>query len=187
MTRRPHVFGIDDGPFSKGQRSPVPIVGVLMEGAELTEGIAIGSFAVDGSDATEFLVEWISGLRFHASAQAIVLGGITIAGLGIIDISALADRLARPVLVVNRKDPAISKLGEALSAAGLSERLKILEQTPPALRICDGLYLAMAGVEPDDARRLLQATLKKAQWPEPLRVAHLIARALITGESRGRA
>jgi endonuclease V-like protein UPF0215 family len=181
------VLGIDDGPFSKGQRSPVPIVGVMMEGADLTEGIAIRSFAIDGDNATEFLVEWISDLRFHASTQAIVLGGITIAGLGIIDVSALADRLERPVLVVNRKDPAISKLHEALSAAGLSERLEILERTPPALRICDGLYLAVAGVEPNTARRLLQATLHKACWPEPLRVAHLIARALIMGESRGRA
>jgi len=132
-------------------------------------------------------VGWISGLRFHASTQAIVLGGITIGGLGIIDVPVLADRLERPVLVANRKDPALSKLHEALSAAGMSDRLEILERTPPALRICDGLYLAAAGARPDAARHLLRATLHKAQWPEPLRVAHLIARALIMGESRGRA
>ncbi|MBW2271904.1 MAG: DUF99 family protein [Deltaproteobacteria bacterium] len=187
MTRRPHVIGIDDGPFSKGQSDPVPVVAVMMEGADLTEGVAIHSMEVDGADATDFIVDWISGLRFHASTQALMLGGITIGGLGIVDIAAVAARLERPVLVVNRKDPGRSQLREALHAAGLPERLEILERTPPAARIDEGLYLAAAGVEPEAARRLLQATLHKARWPEPLRLAHLIARALVRGESRGRA
>ena len=34
---RPHVLGIDDGPFHKRQAHPVPIVGVMMEGAALAE------------------------------------------------------------------------------------------------------------------------------------------------------
>ena len=33
---------------------------------------------------------------------------------------------------------------------------------------------------------LARATLGKAQLPEPLRIAHLIAAALVSGESRGR-
>ena len=34
---RPHVLGIDDGPFDKSTDTTVPIVGVMMEGADLVE------------------------------------------------------------------------------------------------------------------------------------------------------
>jgi endonuclease V-like protein UPF0215 family len=97
---RPHLLGIDDAPFEKRQREPVPIVAVMMEGADLVESVAVSAFAVDGDDATGFLADWIGGLRALASAQAILLGGITIAGLGVVDVEELARRLTRPVLVV---------------------------------------------------------------------------------------
>ena len=37
------------------------------------------------------------------------------------------------------------------------------------------------------AAALVAASRRKADLPEPLRLAHLIARAVATGESRGRA
>jgi hypothetical protein len=46
--------------------------------------------------------------------------------------------------------------------------------------------VAHAGIERDAAEELVRASLRKSRLPEPLRVAHLIARALVTGESRGR-
>ena len=60
-------MGIDDAPFEKGQRQPVAIVGVMMEGADLVEGVALGSFPVDGDDPTGYLARWVAGLRLRAS------------------------------------------------------------------------------------------------------------------------
>ncbi len=34
---RPHVLGVDDGPFDKGVSRTVPLVGVTMEGPDLVE------------------------------------------------------------------------------------------------------------------------------------------------------
>ncbi len=186
MTRHPHVLGIDDGPFEKRGTRPAPIVGVMMEGGDLVEAIAVTEFAIDGDGAAEFLGEWVAALRLHPSLQAVVLGGVTIAGLGVVDVDALAARLRTPVLVVNRRDPARARVAEALVAAGLSSRLAILERTPPAFPIARGLWLACAGATPAEAEALALACLRKSQVPEPLRVAHLVARALATGESRGR-
>ena len=183
---RPHVLGIDDAPFDKGQRQSVPIIAVMMEGSDLVEGIAIDSFPVDGDGATEHLVRWVTGLRFHASLQGVVLGGITMAGLGVVDVSALARGLGTPVLVVTRRSPTNAPLIQALRTAGLGDRISVVEQSPRATRLHDGLYLACAGADPDAAARLTRAILGKAHLPEPLRIAHLIARALVTGESRGR-
>ena len=114
---RPHVLGIDDGPFEKRQRAPVPIVGVMMEGADLVEAVAVTEFPVDGAGATAFLVDWIRGLRLHPTLQGIVLGGITIAGLGVVDIERLSASIEVPTLVVTRRDPANHRLHEAFEAA----------------------------------------------------------------------
>lgn len=180
------MLGIDDGPFEKGQRELVQVVGAMMEGADLVESIAVGSFEVDGDDATGFLAHWVGGLRSHRSTQAVMLGGITIAGLGIVDIEELATRLERPVVVVNRRDPSDSRLREALLSAGFHDRLAILKSTPPATQLRGGLFAAWAGADRELAEHLVRCTLRKAGYPEPLRVAHLIAHALARGESRGR-
>ncbi len=183
---RPHTLGIDDAPFDKRQSEPVPIVGVMMEGADLVEGVSVGSFPVDGNDAAGYLAEWIGGQRFHPSLQAVVLGGITTAGLGVVDVPKLAEALGVPVLVATRRQPIDGPLIQALRTAGLSERIALVERSPRAFQLTDGFYLACAGASPEAATELARATLRKARLPEPLRVAHLIAAALVTGTSRGR-
>jgi hypothetical protein len=183
---RPHVLGVDDAPFRKGRDSAVPIVGVLMEGPDLIEAIAIGSFPVDGDDATGYLARWIRERRAFRGIQAIFLGGITIAGLGLVDLEQLAETLARPVLAVTRHDPAGSELRRALRVAGLSGRLPLLDRTPAAVAAAPGLYVAAAGLSPAEAVALVRGTLAKSRIPEPLRVAHMIAAALVNGESHGR-
>ncbi len=184
---RPHLLGIDDGPFEKHQREPVPIVAVMMEGADLVETVALGSFPVDGDDATGFLARWLGGLRGLASAQGLLLGGITLAGLGVVDVRELARRLEKPVLVATRRAPGDDPLVDALRTAGLEGRVAIVERSPRARRVTDGLFVAAAGCSEEEATRLVTACLRKASFPEPLRVAHLVARALVLGESRGRA
>ncbi len=183
---RPHVLGVDDAPFSKRQGGDVPVVGVMMEGATLVEGVALGAFPVDGDGATDYLAGWIGEQRWHASLQGVVLGGITLAGLGLVDLPALAARLGVPVLAATRRDTAGSDLADALRAAGLEDRLAILDRAPPARRVEDGLYVACAGIDAHGAARLIRATLGKARMPEPLRLAHLIGAALVRGASRGR-
>ncbi len=160
----------------------MPIIAVAMEGHDVIESIALGEFPVDGDGATEYLATWIAGLRARPMLQAVILGGITIAGLGIIDVTALAERLGLAVLVVTRQNPARSELAYALHAARLLDRLATLERIPRAYGIGEGLYLAHAGVPRVEAERLLTAS-----WlPEPLRVAHLIGQAIVLRESRGR-
>jgi endonuclease V-like protein UPF0215 family len=163
------------------------LVAVLMEGADLVESVALTSFPVDGDGATEFLANWLAGLRALAAAQAILLGGITLAGLGVVDVRELARRLAKPVLVVTRRAPTDAELCAALRAAGRAERVALVERSPRAVAAQAGLFVAHAGCSAAEARALVGAALRKARFPEPLRVAHLVAHALVKGESRGRA
>ena len=183
---RPHILGIDDGPFDKRQKRPVRIVAVLMEGNDLVEGMALGEFPVDGDDATGFLAEWIKTLRWEPALQAVVLGGITLAGLGMVDLESLAASLGIPVLAATRRETAKSRIGEALTAAGLADRLPIVDRSPPAIRVRSGLYAAFAGTDAQHAIALIESTHRKSRMPEPLRLAHLIASAIERGQSHGR-
>lgn len=184
---RPRLLGIDDGPFAKGVDATTPLVAALVEGPDRLEGVAIRPFPVDGADATTFLARWIRQLRFHAATHAVVLGGVTIAGLAVIDLEALADALALPVIAVSRRDPSEHRVARALVAAGLAERIALLERAPPAFPVADGLHAAVAGASRERARALLLASRSKSALPEALRVAHLIAAAVARGSSRGRA
>jgi uncharacterized protein len=186
ITSRPHLLGIDDAPFDKHQTAPVPIVGVVMEGGDRIEAVALGRFPVDGDHATGYLAGWIAGLRTRRGLQGVILGGITVAGLGIVDVVDLAERLMLPVLVVTRRNPLGSDLADALRAAGLEHRLPLLQRVPRAFGLGEGLYLAHAGTTRVRAEELVRASLAKSRLPEPLRVAHLIGQGIVLGESRGR-
>jgi endonuclease V-like protein UPF0215 family len=177
---------VDDAPFEKRQSTPVPIVGVVMEGPDRIESVAVGGFPVDGEDVTGYLAGWIGGLRARPALQGVILGGITVAGLAVVDMAALAERLGLPVLAVTRRNPVGSDLAEALRAAGLEHRLALLERAPRAFGVGEGLYLAHAGTTRAEAERLVMSSLAKSRLPEPLRVAHLIGQAIVLGESRGR-
>ncbi len=183
---RPHILGIDDGPFDKRKDSEAPVVGVMMEGHDLVEAVAISRFPVDGDKATDFLAGWIRGLRFCSGLHAVVFGGVTIAGLGVVDVEELSGALSLPVIVVNRHDPSDHRVAEALRAAGLEERIATLERTPAAWKLEDGVFVTHAGTDRDQAAGLVRATTAKSSLPEPLRLAHLIGAALKTGQSRGR-
>ena len=177
---------MDDAPFDKGQRTPVPIIGVIMEGADRIESVAMGEFPVDGEDVTGYLAGWIGALRTRPALQGVILGGITAAGLAVVDVADLARRLGLPVLVVTRRNPVGSDLAEALRAAGLDHRLPLLERVPRAFGVGEGLYLAHVGTSRAEAERLVLSSLAKSRLPEPLRVAHLIGQAIVLRESRGR-
>ncbi|MEE8582202.1 MAG: DUF99 family protein, partial [Myxococcota bacterium] len=136
--------------------------------------------------ATDFLLEWVQSLRCRPALQGVFLGGITIAGLGVVDIVALSEGLGLPVLAVNRRDPVHHRLADALSAAGLEERLSVVERAPESFAVGGHLWVAAAGIERGLAVRLVRRSQRKSELPEPLRLAHLIARAFVRGESRGR-
>lgn len=184
---RPRLLGIDDGPFRKGVDATTPLVAALVEAGDRLEGVAIRRFPVDGEDATGFLADWIRALRFHPAAHAVVLGGITIAGLAIVDLAALAAALERPVIAVSRRDPGDHRVAEALAAAGLADRIPLVERAPSAWRVDERLHAAVAGATRERAQALLLASRGKSALPEALRVAHLIAAAVARGSSRGRA
>ena len=180
---RRHTIAIDDAPFDKLRGGDVPVLGVIMAGPTLVEGVLMTSVPMDGGDVTPRLASWIRGSRFHASLRAVLLEGLTIAGLSVIDLPLLAAESGLPAISVDRKIPS-GRLESTLEKLGMADRIRSVRAAGP-LHEGDGLHFACAGISADEARKVLAENRGRSVLPEGIRLAHLIGQALVLGESRG--
>ena len=187
MTRRlSHVIGFDDAPFIRSHRGDVPIVGAIYAGTQL-HGIVFDRVRRDGANATDRLSRVVGSSRFRSSLQAVMLQGIALAGFNVIDLPALHVKTGLPVLVVVRRPPKLPRIRRALSQVPGGERKwRLIEKAGP-MEACGGVWVQRAGLSPKQARELLTGSTRSGNLPEPIRTAHLVADALVRGESRSRA
>jgi endonuclease V-like protein UPF0215 family len=182
-----HLVGFDDGPFPRSHRGDVPVVGAVFAGPRL-HGVLTARVRKDGANATRVLAETVEGSRFAGHLQAVLLQGIALGGFNVVDVQALHRRLGLPVLVVMRRPPDFAKIREALRSRvpGGAAKWARIQRAGPVER-AGRVYVQRAGISLEAARALLAAATLEGDLPEPLRTAHLIAGALVTGHSRGRA
>jgi len=185
--RLSHRVGFDDAPFERSRRGDVPVVGAVFAGTRL-DGVLSTRVRRDGANATARLTDCLERSRFRPQLQAILLQGIALAGFNVIDIGALHRHTGLPVLVVARRRPDLEAIRAALlqQVPGGTRKWRLIEAAGPMEAIA-GVYVQRAGISPDDARSLVTRLQIHGRLPEPLRVAHLIAGGIATGESRHRA
>ncbi len=182
------VVGFDDGTFSfssKVAHGRTILVGVVMKGAREVVGVLSRWITVDGTDATEKLIDAVVNSRFK-DLRVIMLKGITYGGFNIVDLDKLYLETGLPVLVVIRKKPDLRAMEAALRKhfPDWRERLEVLRRAPPLFELIPGkLYLQTVGLSPETAAEIVRTTTKTGLIPEPLRLAHMIASAVMTGES----
>ncbi|NJE29953.1 DUF99 family protein [Thermococcus sp. 18S1] len=183
------VVGFDDGTFSfssKLQREKTILIGVVMKGSQEVVGVLSRWITVDGNDATEAMIDAIGSSRFK-DLRLILLKGITYAGFNVVDLERLHGETGLPVIVVVRKRPDIGAMEAALRKhfPDAEERLRLLKKAPPLVEmIPEKLYFQAVGVDEKTAVEVIRATTRTGLTPEPLRLAHMIASAVITGESK---
>lgn len=173
----------------------VPIVGVIMRAGEYVEGILMGEVTVDGRDANDVLERMLLNSRYLTQIKAIFLDGIAFGGFNVIDIFRLAERTEIPVISITRDRPDMDSIFSALKQHfdDGTERVEIVrkgileEFTVSSEGITYVLHGKCAGIEHADAVSMLQLSINRGAYPEPLRMAHMIGSALVKGESRGRA
>jgi endonuclease V-like protein UPF0215 family len=174
-TRMQHVAGFDDGPFERGHRGDVDLIGAVFSGLRL-DGVLRTRVRRDGINATERIAETIERSRFRRYIQVILLQGIAFAGFNVVDIQALNRRLGVPVVVVTRREPDLASVREALLGAvpGGRRKWRLVERAGPPQKIGD-LWVQCAGCTCGVAAPLVKRLAVHGHIPEPLRTAHLIA------------
>lgn len=189
---KPHVrvLGIDDSPFTFGDDKAL-VVGVVIRLPSYLEGVMRTWCSVDGEDANEVVSEMIEGSRFREQIKLAMVDGVALGGFNVVDISSLNRRTGVPFATVTRDLPDLVKMESALrkNFDDWERRMSVI--TKHALRKVSTdhkpLYVAQTGIDDAMADELIRGSIVRGALPEPLRIAHLIATAMETGESKGRA
>jgi endonuclease V-like protein UPF0215 family len=180
------AIGFDDAPFSRGARGDVGVAGVVCAGTRF-EGLVWGRLRRDGWNATDALARLLVGGKFLPQLHLVLLDGISFGGLNVVDLPALAARLARPCVAVMRRTPDLAAMERAIRRLpGPERRLALLAAAGPLHR--EGPFtFQVAGGEPREIGRALVRLSDRGAVPEPLRLAHLVGAAIRRGESGRRA
>lgn len=181
-----HVIGIDDAAFARAHRGDVLIIGAVFSGARL-DGVLSGYVRRDGRNATDVVAKMIADSRFGPQLQVVMLQGIAFAGFNVIDLHGLHCKLGLAVVAVTRKPPDLPAIKRALleRVRGGARKWRLIERAGPMQPLA-GVYVQAAGMEKDQVRDVIERHAIYGRLPEPLRVAHMIAAGLSTGESRHR-
>jgi endonuclease V-like protein UPF0215 family len=179
--------GFDDAPFERSHRGDVLVVGAVFAGNRL-DGVISTKVRRDGANAAQRLIDCLTGSKYFDQLQAILLQGIAFAGFNVVDLQRLHQATGLPLLVVARYRPDLQAIRKALleQVPGGARKWRLIEEAGP-MEPMAGLYVQRCGITPENAARLLASLQQNSQLPEPLRVAHMIAGGVTTGESRHRA
>ena len=177
----PRVVGVDDGAFDREDRY-APIAAVALSLPEHVEAVRTGRVRIDGSDGTSKVLALVRGLGGLDGVRAVLFDGAVVGGFNVLDLDALHRGLGVPVVAVTRRAPEFSRIRAALkkwfprTAEVRWSRLRahrLFSVPTPGQPI----RAAAVGCTRADATRLLQRSAVHGYWPEPLRLAHLVASA----------
>jgi endonuclease V-like protein UPF0215 family len=177
------VLAVASGPVEGKKRALV--VGIVQR--ELTiEGVLSTTVEVDGTDSSYRIAEMLRKSRFRQQVKIVVFDGIALAGLNLIDPKRISKSLGVDVLIITRRKPrkralvnALKKYSEA-SGKGVDGRLEVLEGS-------DALAgYAWAGLHVKTTAKTVEGEGLTNSAFEALRLAHIVARGVSSGESKGR-
>ena len=183
------MAAFDDGPFTRRNRY-ARLAGIVYVTPGEVTAMALRRIRVDGLDVTAAILEMLRGPGFRAGPRAILLDGIAYAGFNLVDVDALYRRTGRPVISITRRRPDYPAIRAALRAyfpdtfRARWRRVRAHRLAP--YRTAAGLrYVSQVGCGGADARRLLARTTPEGGWPEPLKVARLLAHADVAPRPKG--
>lgn len=170
-------------------------VGIVTSSDRFEGMLYIRGLSQDGLNAQDIYAAQILGSKFHPQIHAVLLDGISVAGLDIIDIAWLANAVQRVVIAVLRGPPDLAAFNAALARLPHSEtRIARTSQAAPVHHV-DPWYFQYRcplnssdqphRVTPQDVAQFLNLCTPRGtqKIPECLRIAHLVGAAVMTGQS----
>jgi len=190
MKNNIRIFAIDDSPFKFSDKETYA-VGVICRIPTYIEGVNIFSVDVDGNDSTEKIIEVVNQSRFKENIKAIIINGVALAGFNVVDIASIYTKTNIPAVTVSRNIPDIPNIKETLKKKFTDwiDKWYLIEKNEIHIleRGTHKLSYSYIGIEKKNAELLIEKSIYKGNYPEALRIAHIIASAIKKGESKGKA
>jgi endonuclease V-like protein UPF0215 family len=188
MKQQVRVLGIDDAPFSF-RDAKVPIVGAVVRLPGYVEGVMVSEVTVDGDDAEQAITDLILKSRYREQIRMVMIDGTSLGGFNVFDIDRLSKTTGMPFCTVTRDLPDLDAMKVALQKHFPDwERRWDIVKKHELVPIPTGhgpVFASVAGASTAEMKELLRGSTVLGAIPEPIRLAHLIAAALVKGESKG--
>jgi uncharacterized protein len=158
------------------------LAGVVMRSDMRIDGVAISEVTVGGEDGTDGVLEVFRRLE-RKDINAIILSGAVISWFNIINIQEVYARLEIPMVCLTyQESPGLEGYIREYFP-GDEERLKsylrLGKREPVRLKTGYDVYVRALGLDPSEARLLLNKFTLDGRVPEPVRAAGLVARAML--------
>ncbi|MGI0129150.1 MAG: DUF99 family protein, partial [Thermoplasmata archaeon] len=167
---------------------------VVVSSPSYVDAIRLGRVRVDGRDGTETVVSLVRATDAFDGVRAVLLDGAVVGGFNVLDLDRIHAELGIPIVAVTRRVPDFERIHAALRTwfgADAPRRWRLL-RAHRLVRVPTGaepIWAAAVGCRGVDAALLVRRTAVRGYWPEPLRLAHLVASASGAGTAvppRGR-
>jgi endonuclease V-like protein UPF0215 family len=173
------VFGVAES-FKKGRGNRSTLAGVVMRRDLVIDGVAVGSAALGGNDATDCIVGMYKSLA-RDDINCILLDGLVISMYNIINAEQIVRETGIPVVAITFED---SKGLEGIIKHRFDDWRPKLEQYQKlgqreriTLKTGKSLFIRYWETNNRRAMAILNAFTLQGSVPEPVRVAKLVARA----------
>jgi endonuclease V-like protein UPF0215 family len=156
------------------------LAGVVMRSDLVVDGFVFGRARVGGNDATSAVARMCRRLR-REDVNVLLLSGAIISYYNVVDVDDLSGRTGLPVVCLTYRSS--SGVAESLRRrfTDWEQKLALYEKlgarTTLELKTGKRVYVRLAGIGEDDARRVVDVFTLQGSYAEPVRVARLLARA----------
>ncbi|KQC03479.1 MAG: hypothetical protein APR53_05125 [Methanoculleus sp. SDB] len=164
-----------------GRRSSI-LAGVVMRKDLVIDGVACTGVTVGGMDATDAVIRLVRILG-RSDINCLMISGCVIAWYNILSPDRIAEETGLPVIAVTYEASQGLEDDIGFHFPGDDERMdayrRLGERLEYQLRTGYAVYLRTACCEPAEAEKITDAFTREGKVPEPLRVARLVARAVM--------
>ena len=159
------------------------LAGIVTTSDFIIDGFIFGRSTVGGDDATDIILSMYTKLN-RSDINFILISGIVISLYNIVDIKKISQKTELPVIGVtyNNSDSiqdAIKHRFPNSYNSKLDQYSKLDSRKEITLHTSYNLYIRNEGCTTLEAKQLLDKLTLQGSFPEPLRIAQLLAKTLL--------
>lgn len=159
------------------------LAGIVMRRDFIIDGFIFGQTTISGNDATDSILQMYKKLD-RDDISFLIISGLIISMYNIVNIKKIWDELKIPIIGVTYEDSkgievALKYHFPDSYESKLEEYHNLGQRTKISLHTGHDLYVRIEGCTIQETKNLLNALTIQGSIPEPLRVAHMLARTQI--------
>ncbi len=182
----PITIGFDDARFNLKSRSKTTdLIGIVCQGVRMVSMVK-KEITIDGNDATDVLIELAKRNEKHV--QYILTDTITFGGFNIIDLEDIYRRMSKPIVAITERKVDLKAVKKAIVKNFPNRYKEKLQNIVNAGNLYETfietaggiskIYFHSKGIRFAEVESLLKKLCVDSKIPEPVRLAHIIGKAL---------